>query len=85
MAQQRHCSEGMRKQRRLPQDLSPREREILELIWGGSKNREIACRLNISVKTVEAHRAAMMKKVRVHNTAMLLKVAIQGGMVLLRR
>jgi DNA-binding NarL/FixJ family response regulator len=85
MAQQRHCSEGMRGQRRLPQDLTPREREILELIWCGSKNREIASGLHISVKTVEAHRATMMKKVRVHNTAMLLKVAIQAGMVVLRQ
>ena len=62
---------------RLPQDLTVRERQILELIWKGLMNREIAMRLKIAVKTVEQHRASMMKKVRVSNTAQLLKTAIQ--------
>jgi DNA-binding NarL/FixJ family response regulator len=60
-----------------PEDLTPRERQILQLIWSGLMNREIAARLHISVKTVEAHRATMMKKVRVSNTAQLIKTAIQ--------
>jgi len=47
-------------------------------------NREIASRLNISVKTVEAHRATMMKKVRVSNTAQLLKTAIQEELISLK-
>jgi DNA-binding NarL/FixJ family response regulator len=67
--------------RRRPEDLTTREREVLQHIWSGLKNREIASRLKISVKTVEAHRATMMKKVRVSNTAQLLKTAISGGMV----
>jgi DNA-binding NarL/FixJ family response regulator len=66
---------------RLPQDLTPREQQILQLIWSGLMNREIASRLNISVKTVEAHRAMMMKKVRVSNTAQLIKTAIQHELV----
>jgi DNA-binding CsgD family transcriptional regulator len=41
-------------------------------------------RLKISVKTVEAHRANMMKKLRVSNTAQLLKTAIQGGALKIR-
>ncbi|MES4786589.1 MAG: hypothetical protein C4294_13040 [Nitrospiraceae bacterium] len=57
--------------RRRPEALTPRESQILELIWAGLKNKEIANRLNISVKTVEAHRATMMKKLRVLNTAQL--------------
>jgi DNA-binding NarL/FixJ family response regulator len=61
--------------------LTPREQQILGLIWSGLKNREIAVRLKISVKTVEAHRATMMKKVRVSNTAQLLKAAIQDRLI----
>ncbi len=70
--------------RRRPESLTGREQEILELIWSGLKNREIGQQLTISVKTVEAHRANMMKKVRVSNTAQLLKAAIQGGLLKVR-
>jgi DNA-binding NarL/FixJ family response regulator len=70
--------------RKRPEALTNREQEILQLIWAGLRNREIAQRLKISVKTVEAHRATTMKKVRVSNTAQLLKAAIQDGMVKLR-
>ena len=62
---------------RRPEDLTPREQQILQLIWSGLISRQIASHLRISVKTVEAHRATMMKKVRVSNTAQLLKTAIQ--------
>jgi len=67
-----------------PESLTGREQEILELIWSGLKNREIGQQLTISVKTVEAHRANMMKKVRVTNTAQLLKAAIQDGLIKIR-
>ena len=67
-----------------PESLTSREQEILELIWAGFKNKEIGQRLKISVKTVEAHRANMMKKMRVSNTAQLLKTAIQGGVLRIR-
>ncbi len=70
--------------RKRPESLTGREHEILQLIWTGLKNKEIGQRLKISVNTVEAHRANMMKKVRVSNTAQLLKAAIQGGMIKLR-
>ena len=65
--------------------LPDREQEILQLIWNGLKNREIGNRLKISVKTVEAHRANMMKKLRVSNAAQLLKAAIEEGFIRLRR
>jgi DNA-binding NarL/FixJ family response regulator len=67
-----------------PESLTLREQEILELIWAGFKNKEIGQRLKISVKTVEAHRANMMKKLRVSNTAQLLKTAIGGGLIRIR-
>ena len=77
--------------RQLPVMIRPRHRQkSLRFIRGRIKpftvfkNKEIAQRLKISVKTVEAHRANMMKKIRVSNTAQLLKAAIQGKMLKLR-
>jgi len=67
--------------RKRPEALTEREQEILQLIGSGLKNKEIAGRLAISVKTVEAHRANMMKKVRVSNAAQLLNAAIQEGLI----
>ena len=64
-----------------PEDLTTREQEILQLLWFGSTNREVGHHLGISVKTVEAHRANMMKKVRVSNTAGLLKAGLQNGVI----
>jgi DNA-binding NarL/FixJ family response regulator len=69
------------KRKHRPQDLTPREREILHLIWSGLTNRHIAQELKISIKTAEAHRANMMKKLRVSNTAQLLKTALETGLL----
>lgn len=66
---------------RKPEDLSPREMEILCLIWDGHTNRSIAKLLHISVKTADTHRANMMKKLRVSNTAQLLKAALEGKLL----
>jgi DNA-binding NarL/FixJ family response regulator len=74
-----------RKKRNGGTSLTDREQEILQLIWNGLKNREIGTRLKISVKTVEAHRANMMKKLRVSNAAQLLKAAIEEGFIRVRR
>jgi len=73
--------ESLPLKRKRPESLTEREEEILQLIWSGLKNKEIAERLKISVKTVEAHRANMMKKVRVSNAAQLLNAAIQEGLI----
>ncbi|MEE9495431.1 MAG: response regulator transcription factor [Desulfobacterales bacterium] len=51
--------------------LSPREREVLKMIAEGYKNKEIAADLCISLKTVEKHRANLMKKLDLHNAALL--------------
>jgi DNA-binding NarL/FixJ family response regulator len=67
--------------RRRPEDLTPREREILQLVWAGHTNRSIAEQLRISIKTAEAHRANMMKKLRVSNIAQLLKTALEEGLL----
>lgn len=67
-----------------PESLTNREQQLIELIWAGFRNKEIGTRLKISVKTVEAHRANMMKKLRVSNTAQLLKTAIRDGILKIR-
>jgi DNA-binding CsgD family transcriptional regulator len=60
---------------------TPREREVLRLVWTGLSNREIADRLGISSRTIEAHRASLMKKLRVTNTAQLVRIAIEQGLI----
>ncbi len=67
--------------KRSPEDLTPREQEILQLVWAGLTNRTIAEQLHISIKTAEAHRANMMKKLRVSNIAQLLKTALEEGLL----
>lgn len=61
--------------------LTDREREVLQLIAEGYTNREVAKSLYISVKTVEAHRAHIMRKLNIHEVAKLVKYAIQKGLV----
>jgi DNA-binding NarL/FixJ family response regulator len=61
--------------------LSQRERQILKLIAEGYKNREIAEYLFISLKTVEKHRANLMKKLDLHNAAALTAFALEKGLV----
>jgi DNA-binding NarL/FixJ family response regulator len=61
--------------------LSQREREVLKLIAEGYKNKEIAEDLCISLKTVEKHRANLMKKLDLHNAAALTVFAMEKGLV----
>ncbi|MSP63334.1 MAG: response regulator transcription factor [Myxococcales bacterium] len=60
--------------------LSPREREILELIAEAFNGPQIAERLGLSPKTVENHRARIMEKLGIHNTAGLVRYALQIGL-----
>ena len=61
--------------------LTRREREILKLIAEGYKNKEVADHLFISLKTVEKHRANLMKKLDLHNAAELTVFAMEKGLV----
>ena len=61
--------------------LSPREREVLQLIAEGKTTKEIAADLFISFKTVESHRQRMMSKLDIHETATLVRYAIRSGLV----
>jgi DNA-binding NarL/FixJ family response regulator len=59
--------------------LSPREREILQLVVEGKSSAEIADSLPLSIKTVESYRSRLMKKLGIHNLPGLTKFAIQHG------
>lgn len=59
--------------------LTPREREILQLIAEGNNAKNIAFLLNINVKTVDTHRQQIMKKLKMHSVAELTKYAIREG------
>jgi len=65
--------------------LTSREREVLQLIAEGHSAREIAQRLNLSVKTVETHRRQMMDKLGLRSVAELTKFAIREGLTSLDR
>lgn len=61
--------------------LTPREREIVQLVAEGHSNKKIATLAGISVKTVETHRAVSMRKLKVHSTAELVRYAIRSKLV----
>ncbi len=61
--------------------LTPRQREILQLIARGYATREIGAQLHVSVKTVESHRAQLMQRLNIHDVAGLTRFAIRVGMI----
>lgn len=63
-----------------PEPLSPRQREVLQLVAEGHSLKEIADILKISVKTVEYHKAQIMEQLDLHTTAELTKYAIAHGL-----
>lgn len=60
--------------------LTLRELQVLRLIGSGARNKDVARRLNIAVKTVDAHRTNLMRKLDVHSVAQLVDYAIKAGM-----
>ena len=63
------------------QSLTPRQREILQLIAEGGSTKEIAFRLGLSVKTVETHRAEIMRRLDIRDVASLVRYAIRKGLL----
>ncbi len=61
--------------------LTPRQREILQLIAEGQTNKEIAQTLQVSVKTVEMHRTQLMDRLNIHDIAGLVRYAIRVGLI----
>ena len=69
------------KSRQNDSGLSPREREVLQLIAEGYTNKQIAEILCISIKTVQSHRSNLMQKLDLHNQGELIKYAIQKKII----
>jgi DNA-binding NarL/FixJ family response regulator len=65
----------------LTSSLSPREREVLQLVAEGRKTKEIAARLSVSTKTIETHRTRIMHKLSARSVADLTRIAVADGLV----
>lgn len=61
--------------------LTPRERQVLQLVGEGHSTKEIAALLGISVKTADTHRTKLMDKLDIHQTAGLVRYAIRSGLI----
>jgi DNA-binding NarL/FixJ family response regulator len=65
----------------IKQRLTPREREIVQLISEGRNSKDVAVSLGISVKTAETHRANIMRKLRVHTVSELVRYALRNKII----
>jgi DNA-binding NarL/FixJ family response regulator len=61
--------------------LTARQREVLQLIAEGQNTKDIASRLNVSIKTVETHRKQLMERLDIHDVAGLVRFAIRAGII----
>lgn len=61
--------------------LTPREREIVQLLSEGKSSKEVAAMLNISVKTAETHRANIMRKLSMHSVSELVRYAVRNQII----
>jgi len=63
------------------QRLSPREREVMNMILAGRRLKEIAATLDISVKTVTTHRSRLLKKIGVEDNLGLYRYGVRNGLI----
>jgi DNA-binding NarL/FixJ family response regulator len=79
----KHLVTGVREGGKLSslERLTPRQREVLQLVAEGNSSKEIARKLSISVKTAEAHRSELMKALNIHDVTGLVRYAIRTGLV----
>jgi len=68
----------------MPPKLSPREREVVQLVAEGKSSKEIAVMLGLSVKTVETHRSNILIKLKIHSIVELVMYAVRNGIVSIR-
>jgi len=73
--------EAYRTRKDLRDPLTPREREVLQLVAEGKTTKEVASLLGVSVKTAEYHRNSVMQKLGIHETASLVRYAIRRGLI----
>jgi DNA-binding NarL/FixJ family response regulator len=72
-----HSADGTPERNRL----TPRQREIVQLLAEGKTSKEVAVALNISVKTAETHRANIMKRLDCHSVSELVRYAVRNGII----
>nr|WP_281433012.1 LuxR C-terminal-related transcriptional regulator [Microvirga terrestris] len=70
-----------RRKRGRRQILTPRERSVVQLIAEGNTNKSIGAMLGVSLKTIETHRAAAMRKLGLHTTADIVLYAVKNRMI----
>lgn len=75
------ATEQAAREQRLLDKLTPRQRQILVLIAEGKSTKQIAGALNISVKTVESHRAQVTERLNIHDVAGLVRFAIKTNLI----
>jgi DNA-binding NarL/FixJ family response regulator len=78
-AQQKENGERKETSFGVDSQLTGRQVEVLRLISQGCSAKEIASHLNISVRTAEFHRAAIMDRLKLHSTAMMTRYAVERG------
>ena len=80
-----HPASGARRRRGSTQArsavLTPREREVLQLLTEGKSNKEIGAILGITTKTAETHRAHILAKLDLHSTGQLVRYAIRNSII----
>ena len=79
------CLNRVDKEQTSLERLTPRQREVLQLVAEGHTTKDIAKRLEISTKTAEAYRGELMKTLDIHDIASLTRYAIRAGLVSLDR
>ena len=65
----------------MPRTLSPREREVVQLVAEGKSSKEIAIMLGVTVKTAETHRSNILIKLNIHSIVELVMYAVRNGIV----
>lgn len=65
----------------LPPSLTSREREVVQLLAEGKSSKEVACQLNLSVKTAETHRSNIMRKLGLHSVSELVLYAVRNNII----
>ena len=73
--------EAYRTKKDLRDPLTPREREVLQLVAEEKTTKEVATLLGVSIKTAEYHRNSVMRKLDIHETASLVRYAIRRGLI----
>jgi DNA-binding NarL/FixJ family response regulator len=74
-------SYGAPKKELLLPNLTPREREVVQLLAEGKSTKEVACHLDLSVKTAETHRSNIMRKLGLHSVSELVLYAVRNNII----